>query len=316
MDIILLLIFFFIDNYIDVLNYNNPITKFFFRIENVISTDSYPTNHLNYNPSLIKTHNGLIFDHINNELSYSYERNDVFTYNDNNKTYTVYYLWLNNRINYYERNYKRIQDIISEIGGIYQFITFVSIFINGLYNNYIVLSDTENLLNSSIDFEKQKFYHFKSKKIQDINNKNNYNKSSEKRGFNNENSKNNINKKINDKDFLKTNNFYITDNGDAIHNNINKVKKNDKIDDNKKDNYIQKSNKTNSNFWYFVLFKLSFEKKYISFKEYRKFRTKILSEEHLIRNHLNIYNLLRINQRKINSKRRYSYQLKDLITII
>ena len=116
--------------------------------------------HLNSNPSLIKTHNGLVFDKINNEISYTFERNDVLTNNDNNKTYTIYYLWLNNRINYYERNYKRIQDIISSIGGIFQFITFVSIFINGLYNNYIVLSDTENLLNSSIDFEKQKFYHF------------------------------------------------------------------------------------------------------------------------------------------------------------
>ena len=225
-------------------------------------------------------------------------------------------MWLNNRINYYERNYKRIQDIISEIGGIYQFITFVSIYINSLYNNYIVLSDTENLLNSSIDFEKQKFYHFKSKKIQDINIKNNYNKSSEKRGFNYENDKDNINKKINDKDFSKNNNCYITDNGDEIQNNNNKPKKNDKIDDNKKDNYIQNTNKANHNFWHFALFKLSFEKKYIFIKEYRNFRTKILSEEHLIRNHLNIYNLLRINHRKIISKRRYSYQLKDLITII
>ena len=258
---------------------------------------------------MIKTHNGLIFDHINNELSYSYERNDVVTSYDNNKIYTVYYLWLNNRINYYERNYKRIQDIISSIGGIFHFITFVSIFINSLYNNYIVLSDTESLLNSLIEIEKQNLSIKKkikrdSKKIQDIDDNKNYYKVSEKRGFKIESTKNNVseNKKDN---VSKTNNFCLNDNRETI--NFNKVHKTEKIDDNKKDNKII------HNFWHFVLFKLSFEKKNISFKEYQTFRTKILSEEHLFRNHLTIYNLLRINQRKINFKKRYSYQLKDLI---
>ena len=53
-------------------------------------------------------------------------------------------------MNYNVRTYKRIQDVISNIGGIYQFIIVVSICINSLFNNYIILSDTEILLNSSI----------------------------------------------------------------------------------------------------------------------------------------------------------------------
>ena len=42
---------------------------------------------------------------------------------------------------------------------------------------------------------------------------------------------------------------------------------------------------------------------------------KIISEEHLIRNHLNIYNLIKISQRKKNLKRP-SYQLKNLIKLV
>ena len=312
---------FFIDKNIDVLNYKNPITKFLYSIDNYIEIDGYIVNYMYFFPSLVKTHNGLVFDKINKELSFTFERNEAAIYYDNDVTYAVYYLWLNNRMNYYERSYKRIQDIISSIGGIFHFITFVSIFINGLYNNYILLSDTENLLNSLIDFEKNMLYHFKTikkdtKKMQDINNKKNEIKSSNKRGFNYEDSKHNINTKINDKNFSKSNNFCITDNKDTIINNINQVQKKNKKDDNKKDEYIKNFKKINHYFWQYALFKFSFEKKYISFKAYQKFRIKILSEEHVIRNHLNIYNLLRINKRKMNLKRCYSYQLKDLINII
>ena len=65
----------------------------------------------------------------------------------------------------------------------------------------------------------------------------------------------------------------------------------------------------------YICFKASCGKKKDLFKVYENFRIKIISEEHLIRNHLNIYNLLKINERKKNY-RRNSYQLKDLINLI
>ena len=317
--------FFFIDNYIDVLNYESPNTKFLYRIDNFIKIDSYTINNLNFFPFLIKTNKGLLFDKINNELSYSYERNDIAFNNDNNQLFTVYYLWLNNRINYYERNYKKIQDVISNIGGIFQFITFVAIYINRFYNKYILLSDTLDLLNSSIDFEKQKDYHIKKriehpKKVQDINHKKIHkinNAYLEKDLLKNKNIINSKNKNISDKGLSKTDELCIT-NIDIIKDEINnKDKKNEKKDNkkrSKKDN--KNNNKTNHSFWNYVLFKLSFEKKNTFFKINQNFRIKIISEEHLIRNHLNIYNLLRVNERKLNSKKRYSYQLKDLINLV
>ena len=65
-------------------------------------------------------------------------------------------------------------------------------------------------------------------------------------------------------------------------------------------------------FWTYFLYKISFEKKCIYYKSLEKFRKKIISEEHLMRNHLNIYNLLKSTKKK----RRNSYHLKDLINLV
>ena len=294
---------YFIDNYIDVLNYEYPNVKFFNIIENSIQIGKYPINHLNINPITIKTHNGLVLDNINKTYSYSFDRNDVIFYDDNNNTYTVYYLWLKNRMNYYERSYKRIQDVVSNIGGIFQFITFLAIFINRFYNNYIILYDTEHLLESSIDYEKRKTYSFKKKNNTQIRKSNE--KIKDQKGLNK------VVNQLNEKDNSKSKNFCLTNREEMI--NINKIKKDEKNIDNANNKTI--NNKSN-NFWQYVLFKLSFEKKNHSFKMYRNFRIKILSEEHLVRNHLNVYNLLRVNERKLISKKKYSYHLKDLINLV
>jgi len=79
---------YFIDEYIDVPNFKEPNKKFIYRIENSFSKEIYSVNNLNFNPSMIKTYNGLIFDNIEEELSYSFDRNDVLTYStDSNNIY-------------------------------------------------------------------------------------------------------------------------------------------------------------------------------------------------------------------------------------
>ena len=121
----------FIDQYIDILEYEKPIKKYFYAIENSLDLENYSINHLNFNPAKIITHNGFFIDKIQENLTYVYERNDVFIKNRNNKNiYMAYSLWMNNRMNYYERVYKRIQDVLSEVGGVAQAITTIIIFIN------------------------------------------------------------------------------------------------------------------------------------------------------------------------------------------
>ena len=75
-----------------------------------------------------------------------------------------------------------------------------------------------------------------------------------------------------------------------------------------------KRNSTEKNFLYFFLNQVTCGKKFKAFNIYKHFRKKIISEEHLIRNHLNVYNLLRYTEKK--RTRRNSYQLKDLMKLI
>ena len=60
--------------------------------------------------------------------------------------YAIFVMLLKNSLYKNERSYKKIQDVISSIGGIYQGITIVAYYINALYNKFIVLSDTEVLI--------------------------------------------------------------------------------------------------------------------------------------------------------------------------
>ena len=71
-----------------------------------------------------------------------------------------------------------------------------------------------------------------------------------------------------------------------------------------------------NNFWNYILYKITFkQKKNNPFKVYEKFRMKIISEEHLIRNHLNIYNLLKITEKK-RLRRTSTYHFSDLINLV
>ena len=310
----------FIDNYIDALNYSYPVTKYFYRVENSLDKDHYTINHLNFNPSLVKTNYGLFWDRYSQETSYSYERNDAFTYElGEEKIYMGYYLWLNNKLFYSERIYQRVQDVLSNIGGIFQAIFLAASLVNSLYNKYIVLIDTEKLLSSSV--EKEKDYKPKNAKFEKAK-KVLKNKTSELDEDKSNNTLKNINEKHNlynsksnklinsnkEKDNLKNDYYNFKTEYKNINNNYNKEKNNDD-NKNKIENYKEK------NFWSYFCYKISNGKKNNNFRIYESFRTKIISEEHLIRNYLNIYNLLKVSKKKLYS-RRNSYHLKDLINLV
>ena len=146
---------YFINNYINVINYSNPNNKFFYKIENPINIEQYSSNDININPTLVKSHDGFILDHVKEDVSYMFDRNDVYIKNNDDKNiYLSYCFFLKNIMEYYERTYKRVQDVISSIGGINQTITIIAIYLNFIYNKFIVLSDTEILLHSSIHNER------------------------------------------------------------------------------------------------------------------------------------------------------------------
>ena len=122
------------------MDYNNPNKKFIYKLENSFKTNQFSQNDISFNPMKIITHNGIVLDHKIEENSYTFDRNDVYVEDKGNTNlFVVYSFLLKNIMNYYERSYKRIQDIFSSIGGIYQVVIIFATYINRLYSHFIVI---------------------------------------------------------------------------------------------------------------------------------------------------------------------------------
>lgn len=166
-----------IDHYSDVLNYQNPFKKYLYSLSNMLFPNYFTVNNMNFNPAITKTHNGIFFDNIVEKLSYFFSLNEKVTmdeemevqdedgnpkYDENGNKITkstgivsCYYFWMQNRLQYYERNYKRFQDIMSDIGGLSRVVFFITIFLNTLISDYIIMLDTEELSLSLKEKEKR-----------------------------------------------------------------------------------------------------------------------------------------------------------------
>ena len=143
-----------IDHYADMLNYEMPFTKYFYEVTSAITTNNFIIQHLNFNPANMLTHNGFFFDNQVREEAYFFTQNEKQTVtegdaNKENKSTNGcligVYFWMQNTLQYYERNYDRIQDILSDIGGISSIVLTIVAIINLLIHNFIVILDTEDL---------------------------------------------------------------------------------------------------------------------------------------------------------------------------
>ena len=160
--------FMLIDNQADVLNYEQPFTKYLYAITNGIFPGTYTINNLNFVPALIKTDNDIFFDHIYEEHSYFYSFNEkaisvqdlllkdaqgnpILDENGNQvKKETgiiiAFYFWMQNRLQIYQRNYKKFEDVLGDIGGLSSIVLTLATVINILFTDFITLLDTEELL--------------------------------------------------------------------------------------------------------------------------------------------------------------------------
>ena len=290
----------FIDHYTDVLNYKEPFNKYFSRIENTIVIDNYSVNNLNFNPSNVNTHNGLIFESSKQDVSYTFERNDAFVISQEGTTiFSIYNLWLKNRLQCYDRTYKKIQDIISDIGGILTVVKAVASFINCFFNKYIIMKNVNKIISPYLKKEKKinlELSHIKPIKL----NKIDFEKSKEQ-----SNIKNQLSEKRN---IINSNS---NNNKSNIEENSHKFNDSQIISSSRKINYISNSKMINFDFWSFRLYKISCGKKNNYFKLYEDFRIRIISEEHIINNHIKVLNLIKSSG--INEANNNSYLLQDLI---
>ena len=316
-----------IDNYADVLNYENPFTKYFYSISNGLFEESYTANHLNFNPATLITNDAIFFT------------NDV-----------AFYYWMQNNMQYYERKYRNFQDALSDIGGLGSLILNLAYILNFLVSNFVILFDTEELLNEielSKKFSKNTIQKNVYKNlVQDtvindnlpnnIGNKNDNNKCSPIRKANSNLTYNDFsnNGSITNNLFLVCDNEKIRRNKISSHKNNKRASKkivkfkNDSLKNNKtidiysidqrqeisQEKKLRKSisfrymvdltslNKRNSKinkpikrmkFLEYITFYFSCGKIHQRIKCYDEFRCRIISEENLILNYLNVCKLLK-----------------------
>ena len=295
--------FYFVDNNVNILKYKHPLSKYIYKIETTIYQNQYSINNLNFNPLTLETNNGLFLDNIKQEISYSFQRNDVFISENKEKgIYCGFCTWLKNTNMFYERTYQRVQDIFSYIGGVNSIINILAIMINRIYNKFITLCDTEKFLLSLINSEKINNFSIKSIKIKNLAEKNIINNSKKNReilDLNNMDMKEDIiEQNKSDINLEKSNNFFILNSYNSIPEQIKKKLIND---ENQNKYKIKKkySKERKENFIDFILFILACgKKKNSNFGIYDKFRKTIISEECFIKNYLNIYNLITTIEKK------------------
>ena len=255
-----------IDHFSDVLNYRNPFSKYLYSVSNMLYPNYFTVNNMNFNPAITKTHNGIFFDNVVEQLSYFFSLNEKVTMDEKmevldeegNPTYdengnkitkttgivSSYYFWMQNRLQYYERNYKRLQDIMSDIGGLSRVVLIIAIFANTLVSNYIILLDVEELSLSINNNDKEKIKRIRPTIYRRINllinpppRRPNY--LNQRKNPININNINNAQQSSNLQRFTK-------EDEDIIQQNTYIDDKNDKIKY-KRNNYVKKYNNSNNN---------------------------------------------------------------------
>ena len=354
--------FILIDNYADVLNYKNPLTKYLFAVTNGVFSGTFTTNHLNFNPAQVITDNGIFVENIKEEVSYIYSFNEKITSNqdllitddignpildENGKEkykstgiIIAFYFWMQNNLQLYQRKYQKFQDVLGDIGGLSSIILTIVSVINLLISDFIILLDTEELalnLNdknlSSSDLKKKPTIFRKANGIMNPPRRivyNRYDSQNQQKSTNFLRGRNeDIDYEYNNKEFQNDNNISFNNNyNDNIYNfNRNKryrlneiknkknefenfgyikkvVRKKENLEPNKDNDKTEgesvlskkPNEKQNFNWFSYIKYIVLCGKNnpYISY--YEDFRAKLISEENIIQNYIDIYNLLDVNK--------------------
>ena len=356
--------FILIDNYADVLNYKNPLTKYLFAVTNGVFSGTFTTNHLNFNPAQVITDNGIFVENIKEEVSYIYSFNEKITSNqdllitddignpildENGKEkykstgiIIAFYFWMQNNLQLYQRKYQKFQDVLGDIGGLSSIILTIVSVINLLISDFIILLDTEELalnLNdknlSSSDLKKKPTIFRKAKGIMNPPRRivyNRYDTPNQQKSTNFLRGRNeDIDYEYNNKEFQNDNNISFNNNyNDNIYNfNRNKryrlneiknkknefenfgyikkvVRKKENLEPNKDNDKTEgesvlskkPNEKQNFNWFSYIKYIVLCGKNnpYISY--YEEFRSKLISEENIIQNYIDVYRLLEVNKLK------------------
>ena len=218
---------YFTDTQVDPTNYKMPIQKYLQTISTGIGTSqTYVESYIHYSPLKVRTNEGSLFTKSSELNSFYFDFNRKGSANNNPQYFTItkYYHLMQNNIQIYERKYSNIFDLLSEIGGVVQFLFNFFFWVNFIYNRYVIAYDTNSLFFAIKDNQvKEKLV---KKDFTFLNKNNNFN--------NNLNKKQNLNLNNND------NNIFIDKS--KLKQQIKKYSSLQDIDDGKKAKIILNNN--------------------------------------------------------------------------
>ena len=317
-----------IDNYVDITNYTNPIKKYIYSITGGITQDSYSTNNLNFNPGLIISYDHLFRDKAEEKITYLFHQNSKSTtILENTNIISCFVIWIQNSQHYYQRRYQKLQNVLSNIGGIANLILIIAQCINYSIARFNMLTDTQDLLKSIIKKNDTIYENLikshSSRKVVKMNilRKNEDNSTLKLFGSNNNikkiiNTENSENEKEEDKKIIhkikviNSNNNNLGEETNRINKNeenreqqISKKKSEENLEKIKRmttRNYILRDfslikEKDNFNCFSYFIYIFLCKRKNSNIKYYEELRRLIISEECMIQNYLNIHKLLDLN---------------------
>ena len=354
-----------IDHYADMLNYEMPLTKYFYELATGFLVNHYHVQNLNFNPASMLTHNGIFFDNEVKEEAYIYTQNEKQTVTEQelnkdgkstNGCLIAIYFWMQNTLQYYERHYDRAPDVLSNIGGISSIVFQVVSILNLLVHNFIVILDTEEIaLDSEQKNNKNSKIVIKNtriiRKTSKLNSKKSYqpgmqsiNELQQQPSSNYEEIRNvetNYQKEIsneNKKVKLKRNsinNFKSNLDGNNMMNNVQNsrgyfksinqnyldgnygqkrntqredttkriiIEKKEKKDENENENENKPLEKQNFNWCNYLGYLICCEKTNKNMSYYKEFRARLISEENIIQNYMDVYKNNEYIKNKVSNK--------------
>ena len=282
-----------IDYNVDIENFKRPVKSILYPISSGVRGTNYAQHNLNFSPLILRTHSNFFLTKIKEIRAHLFDDNRKSTRENTiyATIYCEYTFWMQNNFQIYERFYKSFFDVLANVGGIFEAILTFSTCVNFYYHRYMVKYNSlilfgekeKNLIINNVDDKK------KDSDVS-LNNKNFFNHTGTKflqnsMCLNNKNEMSNI----------------ITN---PNHLNLLNLKNDDlRI---KKNNYLQISNVSTFRKIKIKTVNLNFKFSFISYLFICKntnqklslnlvdnFRKKLLSEEHLYRNHLDLFYLER-----------------------
>ena len=96
-------------------------------------SNTFSVSNLNFQPLRVVSFSNFLFNNKYEDYSYYFEQNDIKNFETTFPVYTAYKFWMQNKVYIYERNYKKFQNFMVEIGGIIKSVVTVAKILNYIF---------------------------------------------------------------------------------------------------------------------------------------------------------------------------------------